>query len=89
MNSTLEEARSRYFFVKETRQPESVEESEKKILTALHDELGVRHIGSEDIEAAHRVGERKDAGTRQIIAKFVSRETKAKVIRNRKKAEKL
>lgn len=72
-------------FVEETGKSEAAEESEKKVLAVLHDKLGLRHIRSEDIEAAHRVGEKKDGSTRPIIVKFVSRKTKAEVIRNRRK----
>ena len=64
---------------------ESAEESERKALKLFHDKLGLRHIKSEHIEAAHRVGKKNAGKIRPIIVKFVSRKIKQEVIKNRRK----
>ena len=51
----------------------------------FQDRLGLKHIKSEHIETAHRIGERKADSTRSILAKFLSRETMQQVIQNRRK----
>ena len=62
-------------FVEETSKSKTAEESEKKA-SVMHDKLGLKHVKVEDIEIAHRVGEKKEGKTRPITVKFVSRKTK-------------
>ena len=64
---------------------ESAEESERKALRVFHRRLGLKHIKSEHIEAAHRIGERKADRTRPLLVKSLSRKTMLQVIQNRRK----
>ena len=61
------------------------ETSEDKVLAIIRDKLELRHVKSEDIETAHRVGKRNQKGARAVIVRFVSRKVKTEVFRNRKK----
>ena len=42
-------------------------------------------IKAEDISAAHRIGRSGQSGPRYVICKFISRQTKDKVMKNRRK----
>ena len=64
---------------------ETTAECEQKVIRILHDKLQLRNIKPEEIEATHRVGEKKEGQTRPIIVKFLSRKTKTEVIYNRRK----
>ena len=64
---------------------ESADESEKEALTIFHEKLGLSHITPDNIEAAYRVGEKQKCHFSPIIVKFVSRKTKAEIIKNRRK----
>ena len=75
----------RFFNIEETEKWETAETSEDKVLAIICDKLELRHVKSEDIEIAHRVGKRNQKGARAVIVRFVSRKVKTEVFRNRKK----
>ena len=69
----------------ETEKWETAETSEDKVLAIIRDKLELRHVKSEDIEIAHRIGKRNQKGARAVIVRFMSRKVKNEVFRNRKK----
>lgn len=76
----------RFFGVPESDR-ESPSACEKKVLRILNDKMGLRHIGGDQIEIAHRVGEKpvlSDAKPRPVIVRFVSRKTVSEVFQSRK-----
>lgn len=58
-------------------------ENLKEIMTAISDKIGVR-LESKDIEAIHRVNNRKEKEPRDIIVQFKSREIKENLLLNRR-----
>jgi hypothetical protein len=67
---------------------ETAAESEKHALNVFHDKLDLKHITSADLDAVHRIGDRKKdntKGPRPIIVRFVSRKTRQQVLQRRKR----
>ena len=78
---------SRRESVRITGVEEKREEDVEEIVIGIGRKVGVE-IERRDIAAAHRVGSRKDGKERQIIAKFVNRKDKEKLVQAaRKKAK--
>ena len=74
----------RIFHVHEP-QDETAEQCEETVLKLFHSKLGLRHIQKSDIDAVHRLGQRKENSTRSIIVRFISRKTRNEVLANRRK----
>jgi len=72
------------FVEEEEGKGETAEQSEEKALDIFSQKLGLS-ITPNDIEIAHRIGQKGGKGPRPIIVKFVSRRTKHMIIQNRRK----
>ena len=70
----------RVFGMKES-EGETASECEKKFIDLVKNKLKI-DIGTEDLEAVHRVG--RSGGERAIIARFISRKNTARVLRGRR-----
>lgn len=67
----------------ENKDGEIADETTKVVIQKLNTKMKNLNITEKDIDACHRIGETK-SGKRQIIVKFVSRQTRDRVIRSRK-----
>ncbi|KAL8598769.1 hypothetical protein ACOMHN_033332 [Nucella lapillus] len=63
---------------------ETSDETEKRVVDFLHSQLGLTTITSDHISIAHRVGPYRQSQNRPIIVKFISRNTKVLVMKNKR-----
>lgn len=73
----------RIYGINDQNRTESSRESGEAVIKMLKNKLDMP-INLSDIDVAHRLGQFRKDGNRPIICKFVSRETKNSVLRNRR-----
>lgn len=77
----------RVFGIPESGQ-ETIAQCESKVIRILNNKMGLRHLNSEHIEVAHRVGKRPKTSSdppRPVIVRFLSRKTVSEVFQNKRK----
>jgi len=70
--------------IPEEQKAETAEETTKKVVKMLNENIEDLNLNLADIDISHRLGKRYPTGHRQIIVKFISRHNRDRVIRNRK-----
>jgi len=70
--------------IKDEKSNEGTDETIKKVVNLCSSKLGLK-INQEEIDTAHRIGRFRDGKNRNIICKFVRRQTKFQVIKQRPK----
>ena len=66
---------------------ETPEQCEETVLKLFHVKLGLSHIKKCDIDAVHRLGQKRSGANspRGVIVRFISRKTRQEVLSNRRK----